>query len=95
MKRCAYAFGLPLLFTTILVILQYVETPDSKFLPKIDSKLRCWFSNDWGIGFYFYGPIAVVLLSNTVFFALTAHFLIKHRSDTKNLNLKDNTMKRY
>ncbi|CAG0920470.1 unnamed protein product [Notodromas monacha] len=50
---------------------------------------------DNAILFYFYGPIALLLLANMVFFGLTMHFLISHRRKTRNLNMEESAKKRF
>jgi hypothetical protein len=40
------------------------------------------YSGDWAIFAYLYGPVAVLLLSNTVMFAFTIRHLVKHDQET-------------
>ncbi|CAG0912801.1 unnamed protein product [Notodromas monacha] len=96
LKRCVYAFGIPGLMTGVLLVFQLVESiPESFLTYPINPDRRCWFRSDWTILAYFYGPLALVLGANFVFFVLTSYFLIAHRKNTKNLNMRESQKKKF
>lgn len=88
-----YAWGLPLVIVAVGQILDNVPTT---ILRPNFGVVKCWFADRMSMLAYFYGPIAVILLSNLIFFVLTAIRLHQTRLDsafaTKNQQNKQNCM---
>merc|ERR1712136_696738 len=67
-----YAWGVPTLIVAVGQILDYSPNlPDSIIKPSF-GVTHCWFIDSTSLMAYLYGPIGVIILSNIIFFILTA-----------------------
>nr|XP_022917476.1 G-protein coupled receptor Mth2-like isoform X9 [Onthophagus taurus] len=87
---CLYSWGLPLIMTSIVVVMTMEHLKDSIFFTAIGDG-QCWFKNGLSTGIYFYFPIAILLITNIVLFAITALKIRNVQRDTKVLNAKDSS----
>lgn len=79
---CLYAFGLPLLFTLTLALLDNVEWVNDALRPKIGFE-RCWFRKDRYVEFaYVYLPISIILCTNITLYAITAYRIYRVQKET-------------
>lgn len=86
----AYAWGLPMLITTIAVCVN--SAPDSSLLRPGFGEHGCWFSGErLSIFAYFFGPIGVLLCINIMLFVSTTYQLtcgLWKRDDVKSTTEK-------
>ncbi|CAB3261695.1 unnamed protein product [Arctia plantaginis] len=83
-----YAFGIPLLLTVLLVVLEFgVDNNISNLLPRIRLQGCFLFGNSKVL--YFYVPILILCVANLVFFTLTAMKIAEIKKQTQVLNKKD------
>ncbi|CAL4142902.1 unnamed protein product, partial [Meganyctiphanes norvegica] len=79
-----YAFGGPLTITVITIIAQ-LEDPkegsNSWLIHPHIGEINCWFKDDLGLLSYYYGPIALSLLLNSVIMGITYHYIKIIRKD--------------
>ncbi|XP_018327208.1 probable G-protein coupled receptor Mth-like 3 isoform X6 [Agrilus planipennis] len=77
----AYAWGVPLIMTGIVVALRFSFPEESNWLPSIGIR-QCWFNDDLQSLIYFYGPVTVLITINITLFAITAIKILKAKKDT-------------
>lgn len=67
-----YGWGIPSVISLITVLMQFYAPNDvpGVIKPYIGYS-RCWFQDDMAILVYFYGPIAILFVCNTVFLSIT------------------------
>jgi len=88
-----YAWGVPIIIVLIGQILDHTSNlPESIIKPNFGNP-RCWFEDKArSLMAYVYGPVAVIIVSNIVFFVLTAVQLYRASVDvafaTNNNNAK-------
>ncbi|XP_073971688.1 G-protein coupled receptor Mth2 isoform X2 [Rhodnius prolixus] len=75
-----YGWGLPILIISVSVIMDLSPTIPSTYLKPNFGLDSCWFHSDNAAIPYFYGPVAVLLFFNVIFFILTTRILC--RTDT-------------
>ncbi|CAO1351306.1 unnamed protein product [Diamesa tonsa] len=71
-----YAWGVPILITTIAAVLDNLpENSSETFLRPRFGENKCWFYGDMEILTYFFGPIGILLCVNVLLFLSTARQL--------------------
>ncbi|KAL0272487.1 UNVERIFIED_CONTAM: hypothetical protein PYX00_005433 [Menopon gallinae] len=77
-----YAWGIPAIISTITLVMQFAPgIPDSDYKPDI-GEYRCFFTREECRLAYFYGPNAVILIADVVFFILTAFKILAVKKET-------------
>jgi len=77
-----YAWGVPTLIVVIGQILDNSPNVPNNILKPEFGVTRCWFKDDNSTIAYLYGPIGAIILSNIVFFVLTATKLYQASIET-------------
>ncbi|KAG6440646.1 hypothetical protein O3G_MSEX001410 [Manduca sexta] len=75
---CAYAILLPVLLLVITITMDLSPAVPSTYLKPNFGVKGCWFKTDEAALPYFYGPVAVILLSNLIIFFLTSRLFAMH-----------------
>ncbi|CAG0901853.1 unnamed protein product [Darwinula stevensoni] len=90
LRYSLYAWGGPLVLGTAAAIADFSPTIiNLAWKPRFGLN-HCWFAGGrWAIFVYFYGPVAGLLIANSVFFALTAKNLLQHRKETSDLQISN------
>ncbi|CAG0882991.1 unnamed protein product [Cyprideis torosa] len=88
LQYCFYAYGCSLFITLVAVALQFSPgIPETMLRPDFDRTPGCWFQiHRAPVWAYLYGPIAILLVANCIFFLLTARILFLHQRDTRKLD---------
>ncbi|XP_041979059.1 G-protein coupled receptor Mth2-like [Aricia agestis] len=77
-----YAWGVPLILTTITAVMQFHEDiPDYIITPGFGHR-RCWFIDWVSEMLYFFGPVFLLVVCNVVLFAVTACRIRSIRQET-------------
>lgn len=79
---CAIAWGVPILLVAIAVIADLTAGESMGFNPAFGQSDLCWFSNKQGLLAFFAIPIGLLLISNIVFFVLSAGMVYDTTSGT-------------
>lgn len=78
---CLYAFGIPILFVTLVYIFETTELVPAAYRPLIGDD-KCWVKESQELVFV-YIPILILLLLNTTFYSITAYKIYQVRKETK------------
>ncbi|XP_073957023.1 G-protein coupled receptor Mth2-like isoform X2 [Choristoneura fumiferana] len=77
----AYAWGVPLLLTGLTAFMQFGNLPDYIMKPGLGD-MKCWFE-DWQRDLlYFFTPVLILVVCNTVLFSVTAHRIRSIKQET-------------
>ncbi|XP_053978073.1 G-protein coupled receptor Mth2-like isoform X1 [Hylaeus volcanicus] len=82
---CLYAWGLALLITGFAILTDQMHLLPTNFTPYFGTT-KCWFTTQpWMYGelIFFRGPVAIQLISNVVFFILTAEHCSKVKAEIR------------
>ncbi|VVD04698.1 unnamed protein product [Leptidea sinapis] len=85
----AYAVFLPVLLLIVTITMDLSPAVPSTYLKPNFGVKGCWFKTDQAALPYFYGPVAVILLSNLVIFLLTSRAFAKHHNKLKDVSPLD------
>ncbi|KAJ2949298.1 hypothetical protein O0L34_g6250 [Tuta absoluta] len=91
-RFCAYAlyaFGVPALLTVVMAGLEFSGLPAHRLMPNIRSH-GCFLHGTSKL-VYLYGPIVLVVVSNMIFYVLTALKITQIKNQTSVLKSKDST----
>ncbi|XP_049873267.1 G-protein coupled receptor Mth2-like [Pectinophora gossypiella] len=88
---CSYAVILPLILLVVTITMQLHPAVPSTYLKPNFGVKACWFQTDQAALPYFYGPVAVILLSNLVIFFFTSRAFALHYDKLKDLTPLDMT----
>ncbi|OWR52401.1 G-protein coupled receptor Mth2 [Danaus plexippus plexippus] len=86
---CAYAILLPVILLVVTIAMDLSPAVPSTYLKPNFGVKGCWFKTDQAALPYFYGPVAVILLSNLVIFLFTSRAFAKHYDKLKDLSPLD------
>ncbi|XP_068633297.1 G-protein coupled receptor Mth2-like [Battus philenor] len=86
---CAYAIVLPVLLLLVTVTMDLSPAVPSTYLKPNFGVKGCWFKTDQAALPYFYGPVAVILLSNLVIFFFTSRAFAVHYDKLKDVTPLD------
>ncbi|XP_046390056.1 G-protein coupled receptor Mth2-like [Ischnura elegans] len=90
-----YAWGVPFVIFSLSLIFEFAPgIPDSIIKPEF-GVTRCWFKSGKALAAYFYGPIALVLISNLVMYIWTAVSLFKMKKQSASLRADDDGRQRF
>lgn len=79
---CLYAFGVPLLFTLTLAIMDNSGWVKEEYRPNMGLE-RCWMKNDRLTEFlYIYLPISAILCINITLYSITAYRIYRVQKET-------------
>lgn len=79
---CIYAFGLSIVITSLVYIVDTMKLVPDKFLPMIGQK-RCWMQNSrWVEAIYVYTPISIIMLINIILYSVTAYRIYRVHQET-------------
>lgn len=68
-----YAFGCPILITTIVYLIDIFQLVPEGFLPNI-GKRRCWMQDKRVVeAIYVYFPISIIMITNIILYSITAY----------------------
>ncbi|CAG2058223.1 unnamed protein product [Timema podura] len=77
-----YAWGCSLLFLVVCLVIDFTPgVPDHILKPEFGT-IKCWLATRKGQLVYFYIPIGVLVITNVLFFALTAVKIIQLKKET-------------
>ncbi|TRY69298.1 hypothetical protein TCAL_13480 [Tigriopus californicus] len=79
---CVIAWGIPTLLAAVAVIADLTAGESMGFNPAFGQSDLCWFSNKQGLLAFFAIPIGLLLISNIVFFVLSAGMVYDTTSGT-------------
>lgn len=80
-KYLFYGFGLPLIITAMLAVIDETDWFPLNWRPQI-GKFECFLRNDRNIEFfYLYLPMSVILLVNVVLYSITAYKIYTVQND--------------
>ncbi|XP_068142230.1 uncharacterized protein [Drosophila tropicalis] len=84
-----YAWGMPLLLTILIAILDQVlldpSAEDLTWIPGVYYS-GCWIKTfDWSAMVYFYGPMLILIIFNTTLFILVAVQIVKVKKELYNI----------
>ncbi|XP_045498771.1 G-protein coupled receptor Mth2-like isoform X2 [Colias croceus] len=88
---CAYAVLLPVLLLIVTITMDLSPAVPSTYLKPNFGVKGCWFKTDQAALPYFYGPVAVILLSNLIIFFLTSRAFARHYNKLKDVSPLDLT----
>ncbi|XP_022122149.2 G-protein coupled receptor Mth2 [Pieris rapae] len=88
---CAYAILLPILLLVITITMDLSPAVPSTYLKPNFGVKGCWFKTDQAALPYFYGPVAVILLSNLIIFLFTSRAFVRHYDKLKDVSPLDLT----
>ncbi|KAK4872553.1 hypothetical protein RN001_014582 [Aquatica leii] len=92
----AYAWGVPLILVILVTVLTHTESiPDEAWYNPGIGEGRCWFRSESANLLYFYGPIALIILTNMVLFCITALKIKKTHKETEMLTRHDSNKHTY
>lgn len=91
-----YAWTFPTVIVSISMVMDLTPTVPSAYLKPNFGLQSCWFNSDKAALPYFYGPVAILLCSNIVLFALSIRSLLndlelRYRDETHVLRRSDQT----
>ncbi|XP_052747705.1 G-protein coupled receptor Mth2-like [Galleria mellonella] len=69
---CVYAVVLPLVLLIVTVTMDLSPAVPSTYLKPDFGVKGCWFKTDQAALPYFYGPVAIILISNIILFVITS-----------------------
>ncbi|XP_063383815.1 G-protein coupled receptor Mth2-like isoform X2 [Cydia fagiglandana] len=76
-----YAWGVPLVLTALTAFMQFGQLPNYILKPGLGD-MKCWFE-DWKRDLiYFFTPVLVLVLCNTILFSVTAHRIRSIKQET-------------
>jgi G protein-coupled receptor Mth (Methuselah protein) len=79
---CLYAFGVPIILTLIIIIIDKTQFIPESFRPNMGVN-RCWIEPKHLVEFiYVYFPISIILVINVVFFSMTARNIFRIQKET-------------
>lgn len=79
---CLYAFGVPMLLTSILFIVDSIDLVPHEWRPLMGIT-RCWLQNNRHVeAIYLYFPICVILIVNVTLYSVTALKIYKVQKET-------------
>ncbi|KAI9557713.1 hypothetical protein GHT06_017542 [Daphnia sinensis] len=76
-----YAWGVPFIIVLVGQILDHVKNLPQHIVTPGFGEVKCWFFEKEAFLIYLYGPIAILILSNIVFFVMTAILLYRASVD--------------
>ncbi|XP_038209974.1 G-protein coupled receptor Mth2-like [Zerene cesonia] len=88
---CAYAVLLPVLLLIVTITMDLSPAVPSTYLKPNFGVKGCWFKTDQAALPYFYGPVAVILLSNLIIFFLTSRAFARHYNKLQDVSPLDLT----
>jgi len=94
---CLYAFGVPLLMTSIILIIDNIELIDKRFQVGMGEE-SCWFkyqNHSLSELIYLYSPLSVILVFNLSFYSVTAYKIYSVQKETsmvRDVNSKKHSM---
>ncbi|GLV42480.1 methuselah-like 15 [Carabus blaptoides fortunei] len=92
---CLFAYGLPLVLTSIAVTCDYLDSIPAAYKPHI-GRNSCWFDlNKLGHTLYFGLPMGFLIACNLVLFILTARNCFKIKADIARLRDTEHKKKRF
>ncbi|XP_013416552.1 uncharacterized protein LOC106178077 [Lingula anatina] len=71
-----YAWGSSILITSTSLIIDHADVPTS-YKPRYGAYGICWITQKYGLLIFFLAPVALLLLLNMVFFAMSVHGIRK------------------
>ncbi|XP_014357678.2 G-protein coupled receptor Mth2 [Papilio machaon] len=86
---CVYAILLPVILLVVTVTMDLSPAVPSTYLKPNFGVKGCWFKTDQAALPYFYGPVAVILLSNLVIFFFTSRAFATHYDKLKDVTPLD------
>ncbi|XP_041979183.1 G-protein coupled receptor Mth2-like [Aricia agestis] len=75
---CAYAIVLPVVLLIVTIVMDLSPAVPSTYLKPNFGVKGCWFKTDQAALPYFYGPVAIILVSNLIIFFMTARAFAAH-----------------
>lgn len=88
---CCYAFGIPILFTLCIFLIDEYELLPLKYRPSIGSD-RCWVRPAKRIEMiYVFIPITIILAINIIFYSVTAYTIYRIQKETAVLFKSDDS----
>ncbi|CAG0902171.1 unnamed protein product [Darwinula stevensoni] len=88
-RYALYAFGVPSAIVTIACVVEFTRGILPDVIQMGMARYRqCWLHGHEGTIWFYYGPIALLLVANIIFFALTSRCLFLHAKDTAHLTRK-------
>ncbi|XP_057366331.1 LOW QUALITY PROTEIN: G-protein coupled receptor Mth2-like [Daphnia carinata] len=76
-----YAWGVPFIIVLVGQVLDHVKNLPQHIVTPGFGEVKCWFFEKEAFLIYLYGPIAILILSNIVFFVMTAILLYRASVD--------------
>ncbi|XP_046644908.1 G-protein coupled receptor Mth2-like isoform X2 [Daphnia pulicaria] len=76
-----YAWGVPFIIVLVGQVLDHLKNLPQHIVTPGFGEVKCWFFEKEAFLVYLYGPIAVLILSNIVFFVMTAVLLYRASVD--------------
>ncbi|XP_037717705.1 G-protein coupled receptor Mth-like [Drosophila subpulchrella] len=81
LTRNIYVWSVALAFTGVTYLANEI-VEDEEWNPRVGSGGQCWINTqDWSAMVYFYGPMLLIVVFNTIMFILTVIFVVKARSE--------------
>jgi len=80
-----YAWGAPLVMLVVCLLMDLLPDVPSTYIRPEFGVTKCWFKTDTAVFAYFYGPVGVLLLCNSIFFITTACKIIGLKRETRML----------
>ncbi|XP_046428127.1 G-protein coupled receptor Mth2-like isoform X2 [Neodiprion fabricii] len=77
-----YAWGCPILLTTICIVMEFADVGESTIKPDFRSS-GCWFATKSAEALYYYGPAGVIITTNVFLFVLTSLKILEHKRNVK------------
>ena len=79
---CLYAFGVPLLLTLTLAVMDNSGWVKKEYRPQMGDE-RCWIRNNrWIEFFYIYFPISIIICTNITLYSITAYRIYRVQKET-------------
>lgn len=79
---CLYAFGVPLIFTTLVFLFDTLNLFSEEYQPQIGIG-RCWIQDFKLVeAIFVYIPISIILAVNIAFYSITAYKIFKVQKET-------------
>ncbi|KAL0838988.1 hypothetical protein ABMA28_016985 [Loxostege sticticalis] len=86
---CAYAILLPVILLVVTVVMELSPAVPSTYLKPNFGVKGCWFKTDQAALPYFYGPVAIILISNLIIFFFTSRAFAVHYDKLKDITPLD------